>query len=278
VDLELLEQADVVRAMERYEDDEEPLLRETARTLLDWREKAERRKNEGARATWIRKALLAALILIAAWLGLVLFLWGFRLLQLRRLARGLAVSRVRSLALGTVALQGEAQPLGGRFLKHPQTGEICLFYAGADRDGAVGFYLEDRTGRVEIDPEGAVLVSEDGIVVPGERIQLVGTARRKPGESRETAPGFVVTKQREPRTAFERLSHLMVQSVMGRFARSGTARLLFSDPRRCFWIWDDASGQPFGSARETALLFGSFLLAGAWIFVFGVALLALIKR
>jgi len=60
----------------------------------------------------------------------------------------------------------------------------------------------------------------------------VGTARRKPARDGETAGDIIVTKEREPRTAFERVSHLMIQGVMGRFARSGTARLLFSHPRR----------------------------------------------
>jgi len=224
-----------------------------------------RPKGRGRGVAWWH----AVLLVVSGWLGFMIFLWGLRLLRLRRLVRGLPVSTARSLAVGQVAIQGEAQPLGGESLLHPHTGEVCLFYDGAARRGvSVRFCVVDRTGQVAVDPAGAALLSADGIMVPGERVHLIGEARRarprlgeRAGEVEVGAPAF-------PRSAFQRAAQLMVGSVMGGLFGRGSAGMLFTDPLRCFWIWDDLQATPFTTPRETVWLVGAFLLAGAWVLVF----------
>ncbi len=54
--------------------------------------------------------------------------------------------------------------------------------------------------------------------------------------------------------------------------------MLFSDPTRCFWIWDDLERRPMGEARDVGWLAASTLLGGAWIIVFAVAVLALVDQ
>ena len=54
--------------------------------------------------------------------------------------------------------------------------------------------------------------------------------------------------------------------------------MLFTDPLRCFWVWDDLQATPFTTARETAWLVGAFLFGGGWVVVFVVAATALLGR
>jgi hypothetical protein len=54
--------------------------------------------------------------------------------------------------------------------------------------------------------------------------------------------------------------------------------MLFSDPRRCFWVWDDLEGRPFGNRREVALVVAVFVFAGAWIAVAAIAATSLLDR
>jgi hypothetical protein len=72
--------------------------------------------------------------------------------------------------------------------------------------------------------------------------------------------------------AFQKMAQLMVGSVMGGLFGRGSARMPFSDPLRCFWVWDDLQATPFTTPREAAWLVGSLLLAGGWVvFFFAVA-------
>ena len=216
-------------------------------------------------------------LLVSGGLGLTLFLWGFRLLRLRRLVQGVPPSTARSLAVGQVALQGEAQPLDGESLTHPETGEVCLFYEGAGRDGrAPRFSVVDETGRVTVNLPGALLLSADGVIVPGERVHLIGEALRgRPGPG-ERAGEVVVGAPGHERSAFQKTVQLMVGSVMGGLFGRGSARMLFTDPLRCFWVWDDLQATPFSRPRETAWMAGAFVLAGAWVVVFVAAATALL--
>lgn len=83
-----------------------------------------------------------AATLFAGRLLLVEAVWRYR--QLRRV-RMLATSKVRSVALGAAELRGRAVAAEHG---HPPTSPISL-----DKP----FYLEDETGRIKIDPRGAVL-------------------------------------------------------------------------------------------------------------------------
>ena len=73
-----------------------------------------------------------------------------------------------------MALKGEVRLHAHQYTTHPFTGERCVIHEGE----RLPFWLEDGTGRILVDPRGAALLSEDGVVVPGERVLVVGTFRK----------------------------------------------------------------------------------------------------
>jgi hypothetical protein len=102
--------------------------------------------------------------------GIYLFCHGFFLLQRKRLIMNTPVSKVRSAAMGLVEISGLAN--GPYALTAPITGAPCYYcrtvvwrweregknskwVKAADENLHVPFYLEDNTGRVLVDPQGA---------------------------------------------------------------------------------------------------------------------------
>ena len=228
---------------------------------------------------WLESFMLTVsllLILAPLALGAALLFWGLRLLQLQRLLHHLPVSKIRTLTPGLVALRGEVQCCDEP-LFHPATDELCVYYVGAERRSSnLRFWLVDDSGRVKIDPAGVVMLSEDGVLVPGEEVHLIASAERISGG---TGPErWLLRKAHSPRTAFERLMHFIVNRLFGFFSGSDLSKMLFSDPRRCFWIWDDLEGKPFGNRREVALVVTIFVFAAAWIIVAAIAATALLDR
>jgi hypothetical protein len=178
--------------------------------------------------------------------------------------------------MGPVALEGEVQPMDG-YLQHPVTGEPCVYYAGADTDHAhASFYIVDDTGRTLIDPRRAVLFSDDGVLVAGERVHVVGFADRKKRKSGGAV--VVVGKDPAPRPAYRKMLHRVIEALFGFGRRTSVTKMLFSDPERCFWIWDDLERRPMGEARDVIWLASSVLLGGVWSIVFAVAVLGLIDQ
>lgn len=274
---EVIEDEAVMAAMERYRDHPDPYLRESAGKLLAWRAKAERRRYREQSGVMGTAGVMVVLALVSAFLGVVVFVWAFRMLLLKVTLARTGVSKVRSLALGTVLVEGRARPVGSKLLVRPETGEGCLFYAGADRDyPGHRFCVEDETGRVLVDPAGAVLLSEDGVVSVGERVRVLAEAMLTAKAAGRGPERLILRKKRVERMLLARVFHFLVQGVMGGLVRRGTARALFSDPSSVFWIWDGAQARPFASARETARLFAVFLAAGAWIAVFAASVVAVL--
>lgn len=113
--------------------------------------------------------------------GAFLFVSGFSEFQRFQLVRGTPTSKVRSMAMGMVEVEGTTRDAGS-LLTSPVTGSDCVFYQyeieeykqnGDDRDwvtiddGMEGtsFYLEDDTGSVLVDPRGADLrIEQDQLV------------------------------------------------------------------------------------------------------------------
>ena len=104
--------------------------------------------------------------------GLYLFYRGFRLLAQRRLIENTPASKIRSASVGLVELSGLAE--GPRTIQSPITSLNCYFYRSlvwewiqsgksghwqkvVDEILHVPFYLNDNTGRILIEPEGAEL-------------------------------------------------------------------------------------------------------------------------
>lgn len=257
-------------------------MRELAQVFVDRHLRASKDtppRDEKVKPGWQQPLLLAgALLLVLAplALGAALFFWGFRLLQLQRLLRHLPVSRIRTLTPGLVALRGEVQA-GSELLLHPLTDELCVYYVGAEeRVAGLSFCLVDDSGRVQVDPAGMVMLSEDGLLLAGEEVHLIARAERVgAGDGPER---WLIRKDRSPRNAFEGLVHRVVGRLFSVCAGSNFSKMLFSDPQRCFWIWDDLAGNPFGSRRELALVVAVFTFAGVWVATAAFVAIALLDR
>ena len=114
---------------------------------------------------------LAVFTLIGIAGGLYLFVRGFRLLARKRLLLNTPTSKIRSASLGLVEVSGVAT--GPYTLPAPITGKPCFFYRTtawqqnddkksewqkvADETLHVPFFLDDSTGQLLIEPNGAEL-------------------------------------------------------------------------------------------------------------------------
>ncbi|MFA5031516.1 MAG: GIDE domain-containing protein [bacterium] len=106
-------------------------------------------------------------------LGIWLFCYGFSLLKRKRLIQNIPTSKIKSLAIGLVEIQGRCFPITDRPLLAPYSQNECVFYSfivqeykrGSNNDcswqiisqGSSGmpFYVDDDTGRVMVDPTKA---------------------------------------------------------------------------------------------------------------------------
>ncbi|MGA8493028.1 MAG: GIDE domain-containing protein [Terriglobales bacterium] len=111
-----------------------------------------------------------AVAVIGAFAGVYVFYRGFRLLQRKRLILNTPASKIRSAALGLVEINGLA--VGPYTLTAPITGLPCFYFHStawqwqqrgrntqwvkvAEERLHVPFFLDDNTGRVLVDPQGA---------------------------------------------------------------------------------------------------------------------------
>jgi hypothetical protein len=115
---------------------------------------------------------LLLLCVIGLFAGSGCFLYGFRLLQRRRLILDTPFSKIRSAAMGMVEVSGLA--VGPYAMVAPITARPCYYYRtlvwewkqqGKNKQWVkvagdcvhVPFFLDDNTGRVLVDPRGAEL-------------------------------------------------------------------------------------------------------------------------
>jgi hypothetical protein len=108
--------------------------------------------------------------IVGVCVGLYLFYRGFRLLQRKRLILNTPASKIRSAAMGRVEINGLAA--GPYTMLAPVTGVPCYYFHTtawqwqqrgnkserikvADESLHVPFFLDDNTGRVLVDPQGA---------------------------------------------------------------------------------------------------------------------------
>ncbi len=102
-------------------------------------------------------------------LGIGFFWLGYSKFRLKRLIEDMPTSKMRSIAMGMVEVNGEAVPIKGRALKSPFSGNDCVYYrysieeyrhsgkhsrwvtisSGSER---TPFFLKDDTGSVLVDP------------------------------------------------------------------------------------------------------------------------------
>jgi hypothetical protein len=115
---------------------------------------------------------LSALALLGASLGVYLFFYGFRMLQYKRLILNTPFSKIRSASMGLVEVSGT--PTGPNTISAAITGAPCYYYRArgwqwldsgkggswrqvVDESVSLPFFLEDGTGRVLVNPQGANL-------------------------------------------------------------------------------------------------------------------------
>jgi len=102
--------------------------------------------------------------------GVVLFTRGFQMLRFKQLIMNTPISKIRSASMGLVEIGGRAK--GPRAIPAGITGEDCYYYramawqlrqSGKNREWRqvaceslyVPFFVEDSTGRMLVDPQGA---------------------------------------------------------------------------------------------------------------------------
>lgn len=110
--------------------------------------------------------------LVGIGLGIFLFIAGFISLKKKRLIENIPTSKIRSIAMGLVEINGETVPAQKKVLKSPFSNKDCVYYdytveqytrsgkrsrwvtirRGTD---SIPFYLKDKTGSVLVEPKGA---------------------------------------------------------------------------------------------------------------------------
>ena len=115
---------------------------------------------------------LSALAVLGAAVGVYLFFQGFRMLQYKRLILNTPFSKIRSASMGLVEVSGT--PTGPKTIAAAITGAQCYYYRArgwqwresgkggswqqvVDESVSVPFFLEDSTGKVLVNPQGATL-------------------------------------------------------------------------------------------------------------------------
>ena len=115
---------------------------------------------------------LVLMALLGAVGGVALFFRGFRMLQYKRLILDTPFSKIRSASMGLVEVSG--MPTGPQTISAAITGEPCYYYRAKawqwvesgnnhkweqvlDESLSVPFFLDDSTGKVLINPQGAEL-------------------------------------------------------------------------------------------------------------------------
>ena len=104
-------------------------------------------------------------------LGMVLFVKGTHWMRRERFIENIPTSKARSVAMGLVELFGRVECANFKLLRSPLTDQKCVYYrcevsedSGrndtkdkilASEKRGIHFYLNDETGRVLVDPEGA---------------------------------------------------------------------------------------------------------------------------
>ena len=117
----------------------------------------------------VRLAVYSVIGIVA---GIVLFYRGFRMLQFKRLVLNTPFSKIRSASMGLVEVSGTAT--GPQTIPAGITGAACYYYCAtawelrqsgnnrqwkkvAEETLYVPFFVDDSTGRLMVDPQGADL-------------------------------------------------------------------------------------------------------------------------
>lgn len=133
-----------------------------------------------------------------AGLGGGIVLYGFACLRDKRMIDDVPRSWIGSVAIGLAEMKGSARTAAP--LVHPVTGAACALIDVGGVPSEQSFHLEDRTGRIRVDPKGAVLDlrnraprpsrRQDFFITPGQTVYVLGTVRRTGDSTRDPATGL----------------------------------------------------------------------------------------
>lgn len=264
------EDPETLKAFKAHRNDPRDMVRRAAREAAAWPRLKRMRLFSAAYED--KKGQVAELLfsLLALLAGVLIFLLAFRVLKLRALLSTLRPSPAGALAYGLARLQGEAQPAMG-YLKHPDTGELCLYFPGADKlHPGHRFYLADKSGRVLVQPRGGLLLGGDAVITPGEALTVVGFAAPSSEPAALGAGGkpMALGKAKESPSLKQKGLRLLLKALLGFGARAEAVRMLFADPRDFFFIWEDQAKDPLSAPGTRAAAMAAMGLAGLWCLVF----------
>ncbi len=155
------------------------------------------------------RVFVYALIFFAA--GILLFIQGFRNLREKRLIENTPTSKIEGLAMGLVEVFGKAKPFQEKIHKSPFTNTDCVYYRYTIEEyrssGKSGhyvtideqrtsdpFFVQDETGKVLVNPEGAEINKPDKTVFKtnssGEPSELIQDFIKGRGISYKGTFGF----------------------------------------------------------------------------------------
>ncbi len=164
------------------------------------------------------------LAIIGIPIGLLIFFLGFSTWNVFRRVEDTPTSKVRSMAAGFIELNGKVKEI--KTLTSPVSQATCVYYNVEHQTyvrsknggswhttsidtGFQNFYLQDETGKVEIDPRKAGIdIPTDKTkyytsdrrdvecyLAPGDMVYTLGTAMIKPGvRSANNPENFIVTQ------------------------------------------------------------------------------------
>jgi len=125
-----------------------------------------------AAVAWFDVAVGAAGVMVILGSTIIDTFW--RLRQVQQLGN-LPTSKVQSAPLGIAEFRGVARSLKA-------TEETILYWDSSQQPVTNPFYLEDRTGRILVDPAGAVFRSGRATSLSGRVLEIVLTRRLTPAE------------------------------------------------------------------------------------------------
>jgi hypothetical protein len=176
------------------------------------------------------KTLYSPLSLFSVAFGIILFYKAFEWFKFKKLIENIPSSKIRSIAMGLVEVYGNVMPVKGKTIKAPYSQRDCVYYRyivdkssekyGEKRktikegEERTPFFIADDTGKVLVNPEGAILDYPDYslyykyetfketrgflgrksvircreyVIEANDRLYIMGTAAKNPSVKETTA-------------------------------------------------------------------------------------------
>lgn len=273
---------DMYSIISNYSEHTDSFVSESATELLSWQNNPPSiQLVYNSERPWVVIIVLSFGLLICGFVGLLIFIWAYRLIRLKYLVEFMPIISIRALAMGLSTVKGRVVASSLGLVTYPSTGEACLYYPGMEKEHPKhNFYLKDASGKILVAPKSAVFLSANRLLLPNDEVRMIGTVKvhknKISNSSTDKNLHRVICKNNVPRSSFSSITHFIINRIFGAHASSGQTRMLFSDPQYCFWIWDTSRHKPLDSAQDYNILIGLMLLTGAWIMLFTVMGISLV--